>query len=226
MVVSPFPYAEIIGGVGYYLRQFLKENPDLDIPDRPYIYYLSASDLEDKFNKNHVNINKVLFEILSLSKYLNFNYKIQYYGRNYYNKLNFIPYEELLFSIMKEIKFVKPNLIFIPTSQFNPSTDYVNKITLHAVNLLNQKLGVIQYPVEDDIYWEIYPDCLKKSISVGIDNITEIDNFKKTNLVELNNYYQYIETRYTNNIKYYQKDKADILICDSSIEIQKTEEKV
>ena len=29
-----------------------------------------------------------------------------------------------------------------------------------------------------------------------------------------------------NNIKYYQKDKADILICDSSIEIQKTEEKV
>lgn len=117
MVIVEHPLDELkyFGGFLSKLKVDLhKTEQDLAVHERPYVVYLSAADIILP-RGGHLSIGDMMKSTLDTSKYLKFNYNILYKGRGVYFRTEYLG-DEALIRLKKEIKFIKPEFIFVASN--------------------------------------------------------------------------------------------------------------
>jgi hypothetical protein len=114
--------------------------PSKEVHERPYVLYINIADP----NSDNFNISEEFKRVLDFSKEHEFNYKVQFKGKEYYNNITALNFNGLCNLIRKEINFIKPNILYIPNVlSLNASSSFLGKACVVANT-------ISKYPVQKE----------------------------------------------------------------------------
>jgi hypothetical protein len=168
-------------------EECLKQGITLAPQDKPYVLYYNVSDFEKK-DKGFVSINSVYVNILHTSKVLDFNYDVLYKGREYFKRMDTVAFIELKEKIERQIKFVKPEYLLIPDTQFFYFNDYrILQRVLNEILIENKDLKYVCYSKYRNINDPNnikYKEITDKTLGLVFDNSFYFDDLRKRRIIK------------------------------------------
>ena len=116
--------------------------------DQPtYIIYMALANIDEPY---HATPDFLRNGIKNSSALLKFKYEIVFQGRQFYDRLDSLPQQKIETVLKKRIEFLNPTDIFIPTLNYNSSSNIIN----YAVKNMYHGAGIniLEYGLSEGTY--------------------------------------------------------------------------